>query len=102
MPRSRRLEFSSATRREAWERAGGICECHRVACLSRPEGCGLKLGILNGVYYEHISQAAIVDDNSLENCAVLVRTCWKEKTALHDIPAVAKSNRVRDKARGIR
>jgi 5-methylcytosine-specific restriction enzyme A len=100
--RHRRLEFTSATKRAAWDRANGVCECHRAYQLKRPSGCGQELSIRNGVYYEHIAQDAIAQDNSLENCAVLTKTCWREKTAMHDLPAIAKSNRVRDKARRIR
>jgi 5-methylcytosine-specific restriction enzyme A len=96
-----RLEFDKATKREAYDRHGGVCECGRCWQLKRPQGCGRPTGIAN-IYYEHINPDAMKLDNSLENCAVLCKTCWQEKTATSDIPTIAKSNRVRDRARGIR
>jgi len=102
----RRSEFSRVTKAAAYERAkrGGdvaICECDRVPALRRPQGCGLVLrsGHFN---YEHIEQDALGGSNSLENCAVLARTCWREKTATVDLPVIAKNNRQRAKDRGAR
>lgn len=97
----KRLEFTRPTKREAWDRSDGECECHRVPDLKRPFGCGVRLNINSGIYYEHIIQDAIKSDNSINNCAVLCRTCWREKTSI-DIPTIARSNRIRDWARGIR
>jgi hypothetical protein len=96
-----RLEFTKQTKREAYDRSRGICECGLCPQLQRPGGCGRPLGIAN-TYYEHIVQDGIRQDNSLNNCAVLCKTCWQDKTALCDLPTIAKSNRVRDRARGIR
>ena len=96
-----RLEFTKQTKREAYDRSGGICECHRCPQLRRSLGCGSRLGIGN-IFYEHINPNEFKQDNSLSNCAALCKTCWKEKTAAHDLPTIAKSNRVRDRARGIR
>lgn len=39
----RRREFSAQTKRDAFDRSGGICECYRVSWLRRPKGCGVKL-----------------------------------------------------------
>ena len=97
---SRRLEFTARTLREAWDRSGGICECHRVPMLKRPNGCGQKLGEGN-IFYEHIVPDNIRPDNSIDNCAALCKTCWREKTD-SDRPTIAKSNHVRDRARGIK
>ena len=88
----RRLEFTAATKREAFARSAGICECHRIPWLNRPDGCGLKL-VAGAIFYEHVIQDAIRHDNALSNCAVLSRTCWKEKTARVDLPTIAKSRR---------
>lgn len=96
-----RLEFSNKTKRAAFERSTGFCECARVPDLRRPMGCGVRLAD-GQVRYEHIVQDAIRRDNSLDNCAALTLSCWREKTAKHDLPIIAKSNRVRDRARGIK
>jgi hypothetical protein len=96
-----RLEFTARTMREAWDRSNGICECHRVPMLNRPQGCGQALGEGN-TFYEHITPDNIKSDNSLGNCAALCKTCWREKTNTYDKPVIAKSNRQRDRARGIR
>lgn len=96
-----RLNFTAETKRKAHKRSGGVCECHRIPWLKRPDGCGLKLGNAN-TFYEHINPDAIRQDNSIENCAVLVRTCWREKTDNYDRKVIAKSNHTQDRARGIR
>src|SRR5258708_35701706 len=85
-----RLEFSNPTKRAAHKRSGGICECHRVECLNRPQGCGDKLGEGNTLY-EHIEPDAMHPDNSLANCAVLVLACWRGKTRLIPQPAHANT-----------
>jgi hypothetical protein len=97
----RRNEFKAETKRLAFDRSNGICECHRIPWLKRPNGCGAKLGIGN-TFYEHVKTDFHSSDNSLDNCAVLVRTCFREKTAKHDLPSIAKTKRVRDLARGIK
>lgn len=96
-----RLEFTNEVKRAARARAGGICECGRVPQLGRPQGCGQRLGDGN-TFYEHIVQAGIKDDASLDNCAALVRTCWREKTDLIDLPVVADTKRMEDRASGIK
>lgn len=96
-----RLEFTSKTKRQAFVRSNGVCECSMIPWLNRPEGCGQRL--TDGrIRYEHINPDAIRSDNSLENCAVLSIGCWREKTSRYDLPTIAKSNRVKDRARGIR
>lgn len=97
-----RLEFSAATKREALERSGGVCECHLIPGLPTfRSGCGCRLGAGN-TFYEHVIQDAIRQDNSLGNCAVLVRTCWKLKTATIDLPVIADGKRQRDRHFGIK
>lgn len=96
-----RLEFTNKTKRQAFERSNGFCECARVPMLNRPLGCGMQL--LDGrVRYEHVVPAELTRDNSLDNCAALTMACWREKTDTYDLPTIAKSNRVRDRARGIK
>lgn len=95
-----RREFTKETRRAAFARSGGVCECHLVPQLKRPRGCGQRLGSGN-TFYEHIIQDGIGGDPSLDNCAALVKTCWREKTDLHDAPTVAEAKRQRDRDIGI-
>lgn len=99
-----RREFSPDTKRKAHTRSRGICECHRLAGLVPgflADGCGRPLGQGN-TFYEHINPNALSGMNDLSNCAVLTKTCWRIKTDRYDIPTIAKSNRVRDRARNIR
>lgn len=97
-----RREFSAATKRDAFERSGGICECHLVWQLpTSGTGCGLTLGHGN-TFYEHIDPDALYGANDLGNCAALVRTCWSLKTKSYDIPAITKDRHVADFARGIK
>ncbi len=97
-----RLEFTAKVKRAAFQRSAGYCECGLVPELRRPGyGCGTKLAE-GRIRYEHIIQDAIAHDNSLGNCAVLSIGCWREKTDKHDLPTIAKSNRVRDRSWGIK
>lgn len=96
-----RLEFTAKTKRQAFERSSGICECRMVPMLNRPQGCGQKLSE-GRIRYEHIIPDNIRPDNSLDNCAALSLGCWREKTDTYDRKIIAKSNHVRDKARGIK
>lgn len=99
-----RREFSKEVRREAHARSGGICECPRLASAGIPgftaEGCGQRLGPAN-TFYEHIICDGINGEPSLDNCAVLVKTCWRIKTDTYDQPVVAKAERVFDRNIGI-
>ncbi len=91
-----RLEFSAQTKRDAFARSNGICECHRIPWLRRPNGCRVKLSGGN-IFYEHINPDGIRKDASLDNCAVLSKTCWRKKTDRYDRKVIAKSNHVRDR-----
>jgi hypothetical protein len=95
-----RVEFSNPIKRAAYTRSGGLCECFRVPQLNRPKGCGLPVGEGN-TFYEHITQDFFSHDNALENCAVLTKSCWREKTKI-DLRVIPKSKRVADRSRGIR
>ncbi len=99
MIRRARNNFTAATKREAYARSRGICECHLIPHVFNV-ACGCALGAGN-TFYEHIDPDAISCRNDLDNCAVLVKTCWKIKTASFDLPVIAKSNRTQDAARGI-
>lgn len=84
-----RHEFHRSVMLEAWKRCGGRCE-----------KCTAKL--MPGRYqYDHIVPDALGGEPTLDNCQVLCSACHGEKTAKRDVPAVAKSNRVRAKHLGI-
>ena len=91
-----RLEFTAETKRHAFARSRGICECHLIPWLRRPKGCGVRL-VAGAIFYEHVIQDAIRPDNSIDNAAVLTRTCWREKTTRVDLPTIAKTKRAYDR-----
>lgn len=93
-----RSEFSPKTKLSALKRSNGLCECHLVPGLV-PCGKPLKG---QPIFYEHIIQCEVGGDNSLENCAVLTKTCWRSKTDTQDLPVVAKVKRVERKHNGIK
>lgn len=95
-----RLEFTTATQRQALARSKGICECHLIPHVFKVF-CGLPLGNAN-TFFEHINPDGLRKDNSLENCCVLTRTCWSYKTHRYDQPVVARAKRISDKFNGIR
>src|ERR1700722_6525077 len=86
----KRVEFSKKTMLERFQYANGHCE----AC-----GCKLLTGRIN---YDHDNPETFSHDNSFNNCRAMCRGCHDLKTFGKDIPAVAKSNRIRAKHLGIR
>jgi 5-methylcytosine-specific restriction enzyme A len=78
-----RHEFSKQVKLAAWQRCGGYCE-----------SCTAKL-FVGKFQYDHRSPAAISSDRSLFNCQVLCTNCHDKKTREIDVPAIAKSNRIR-------
>lgn len=93
-----RQEFTAKIKVAAFERACGRCE-----------NCGVKLGPAVGVAYDHRVPDAVGGPPTLENCTVLCRNCHGAKTSKQDVPAIAKTKRVRnshinatDKRRGFR
>jgi hypothetical protein len=96
----RRNNFSKKTMREAFTRSGGICECHLIPHVFL-NPCGRTLSDGN-TFYEHIEPDQISQDNSLANCAVLVRNCWRFKTDFYDAPTIAKVRHRSDASRGIK
>lgn len=97
-----RRGFDRLTMRDAYDRSGGVCECHRVPQLPTSGfGCGVSLNV-GSTFYEHIVCRELGGDNSVDNCAVLTRTCWRLKTDTYDIPVIAEAKRRADSHRGIR
>ena len=89
MPRAQRKEFSKQTKRQAWERCGGRCEC----------GCGLP--IQGTPEYDHIQEDYVSKDNSLSNCQVLSARCHRLKTAAAR-PQIDRTRRLEEKRLGLR
>ena len=79
-----RKEFSPKTKLAAWRRAGGpdtpICEC----------GCGLPITKADPAEYHHWGDR---DDNSLENCGCVRRSCHKRLTGEETMPRVKRERR---------
>lgn len=78
-----RKEFPKAVRLAAWQRCGGICEC----------GCGVKIIAGDGPEYDHVIEATLGGDATLDNCMVLRRRCHAAKTRERR-PEIDKSRRV--------
>lgn len=83
-----RKEFPARVKAEAFERARGRCE-----------GCGERLAP-NGFHYDHNVPDALGGLPTAENCVVLCIPCHNEKTRGRDVPAIAKSKRIRAKLDG--
>ena len=100
-----RNEFTKETKRLAYTRSCGVdgisrCESVRVPSLA-DIGCNRELR-QSDINYDHIEADAIGHDASLDNCAVLCRTCHAIKTDKYDKPAIAQDKRVADLARNIK
>lgn len=85
-----REEFSKKVKIEAFARCKGRCEA--CGALLRPRGFD----------YDHDKPAAFEGRAVVENCRVLCKPCHGQKTYGRDIPAIAKSNRIRAHRAGIR
>lgn len=96
-----RREFTKATKREALNRSGLMCEAVG-AMYGLLDGKRCNAPLSGGVQYDHIVLDANSKDNSLENCASVCIPCHRWKTSNHDTPMAAKTVRMQDKARGIR
>lgn len=79
-----RREFSTKVKVAAFERSGGRCE----QCTAR---------IPAGAHYDHRVPDAVGGEPTLENCQVLCRSCHGVKTSTEDVPAIAKTKRVRNR-----
>lgn len=86
-----RAEFTKLTKAQAFQRAGGRCEC----------GCGSK-PTPGEIEYDHRIPAAVGGTNDLSNCVVMRKKCHRRKTSTKDVPEISKSVRVSEKAMGLR
>jgi 5-methylcytosine-specific restriction endonuclease McrA len=89
-----RTEFSKSTKLQAWNRCqrSGIPYCE----------CGCEQKIVGRPEYDHKLADGLGGDNSLENCVVMNAKCHRIKTSREDVPMIAKADRLREKAAGIR
>lgn len=76
-----RREFPSKVKAAAFLRAAGKCE-----------RCGFRLTV-GKVRYDHAIADGLTGEPTIENCAVLCVGCHAEKTALQDVPAIARAKR---------
>ena len=81
----RRTEFPAKVKVAAFERAADHCE-----------GCGARL-LPGRFHYDHTIPDALGGEPTLENCAVLCRSCHDPKTRERDVPQIAKAKRVQRK-----
>lgn len=96
-----RREFSTKTKRAAWERSGEVCE-GEGPIVGLPPGIRCTRSLVLGVVYDHDDPDANSKDNSLENCRCLCPVCNRWKTDKRDRPLIAKTNHQQDKHRGIK
>lgn len=101
MARSKRYEFSKATKREALRRSNGLCEAvGEVYGLEPGQRCNAPLS--HGVEFDHYPVPATdKGSDTIDNCASTCRTCHRFKTSSFDVPMQAKAKRVSDKHLGI-
>lgn len=84
-----RAEFSKTTKRAAWDRCGGVCQC---GCLQPIRGTP---------EYDHIIEDTLGGGNELDNCAVLDPKCHARKTKARR-PEIDKARRGQEKRIGLR
>lgn len=87
-----REEFSKRTKLEAFTRCRGRCEGAGCGALLRP----------GHFDYDHDKPAAFGGGATIENCRVLCLGCHRQKTSKRDIPAIAKTNRIRARQAGLK
>lgn len=87
-----RREFPKAIKRDAFLRAAGKCE---------DVNCGARLTV-GKFHYDHDIPDAQGGEPTLDNCRVLCTACHSVKTRTIDVPAIAKTKRIRDRAKGIK
>lgn len=85
-----RREFPTKVKVAAFKRADGHCE-----------SCGAKL-YPGKTHYDHVIPDALGGEPVIENCEVLCTNCHGAKTAVQDIPRIAKAKRGEAKHLGAR
>jgi 5-methylcytosine-specific restriction protein A len=93
-----RREFSRETRRQALLRAQKRCEAVGPMYGFDPgHRCNADLGY--GVEFDHVLEATLGGDASLENCAAICVRCHRFKSGKR-IGEIRKADRIRDKHSG--
>lgn len=82
---TKRTEFSSKVRDQAYERSKGKCE---------NKACGLPLQV-GRFHYDHILPDALGGKPTIANCQVICESCHVAKTAKEDVPRIRKADRQR-------
>lgn len=95
-----RQEFTKATKRLALRRSDFRCEAEGVL-YGLPPDTRCNGGLSHGFDFDHILAASNGGDNSIQNCAVVCKTCHAFKTRKNDTPRAAKTVRISDKHLGI-
>lgn len=94
-----RTEFSRKTKQEALQRSGYRCEASGPRYgFNEGQRCNCDLSL--GVQFDHNVPDQLGGDNSLDNCMAVCVQCHKFKTR-NDVRQIRKSDRQRDKARGV-
>jgi len=70
------MAFSDATKRAAWLRAGGRCECTRIMCGHVGYRCNAPL-VAYGWHAHHKTAVASGGGDDLGNCEALCIACHK-------------------------
>jgi len=97
-----RAEFNKATKRQALQRSGGLCEASgKVYGLEPGQRCNAPLSY--GVEFDHYPiRAADGGSAELTNCTAVCVRCHRWKTSKFDVPQVAKGKRLVEKRWGLR
>lgn len=88
-----RREFPAKVKLAAYDRC-------RINGKPHCERCGKR--ILGLPEYDHDLPDGLGGEPTLENCKVLCGTCHRKKTGEEDVPMMAKADRVKRKAAGVR
>ena len=95
-----RTEFTRETKRAALKRSNGQCEAVGDA-YGLDEGQRYGASVAYVFHVDHIVPDGLGGDTSLENAAGVCMPCHRVKTAVKDVPQIAKMKRQRDKHLGL-
>ncbi len=88
------MGFSKETKKAAWKRAGGTCEC----------GCGMPFSDHPKEFpeYDHRIPRKSGGTDDLDNCMVLRWCCHRVKTNTVDMPVIKKIRREDKRKMGLK